>query len=582
MILCGHISNPTETTDGLGMEICQHDSSHTGYSQTLYATGTWGLSYEYIQNSLYTGFYVSGYQGTATDMYIPTYYAGVPVLYVSSNVFRGNTQITSIFFGNNVKWIKSGSFENCTALRSVIFSDSVKEIRDSAFKGCTNLESVIFGSGLLKIGAEAFRFCESLTTLIISDGVQQIGNDAFGRAYGLTRAIVPDSIVSMGEGVFYMSSELSIYCKSASAKSGWHSEWQAGNKAVYWAGEWHMNGDQPQPHCYGEWQQITAPSWTEKGLQERYCPVCGHTDRQEIEALGHEYGEWETVTPATCTVKGNEKRICAVCGHEEHLDTDALGHTLGDWITIVHPTCTINGAEQRSCSVCDYFEQRQIIAFGHTYGDWETVSPATCTQSGTEVRICSVCGHEDHKAIQPLEHNYVWIVTTTPTETEDGEETEICTHDPAHTRDTRISYATGTEGLGFTYDSLANQYTVSEYNGTATNVYIPAYYNRLPVTYLVPNAFAHNKTITSVTLPYTMETIHAHSFMHCTNLVSINFPENSRLRKIGNGAFYKCISLTSLVLPDSVEDMGDLVFEDCENMIYIIIPHSVKWMGQGD
>lgn len=49
--------------------------------------------------------------------------------------------------------------------------------------------------------------------------------------------------------------------------------------------------------------------------------------------------------------------------------------------------------------------------------------------------------------------------------------------------------------------------------------------------------------------------------------------------RIGTRAFYNCKSLTSVVLPDSITDIGDGAFGYCEKL-EITIPHSVKSIGK--
>lgn len=86
----------------------------------------------------------------------------------------------------------------------------------------------------------------------------------------------------------------------------------------------------------------------------------------------------------------------------------------------------------------------------HTLTKTDKVEP-TCTEAGTEEYwTCSECGKlfsdaegsseiSAPKAIPALGHDYVWTQTKTPTCTEPGEETGVCSHDASHTATREIA-----------------------------------------------------------------------------------------------------------------------------------------------
>ena len=49
---------------------------------------------------------------------------------------------------------------------------------------------------------------------------------------------------------------------------------------------------------------------------------------------------------------------------------------------------------------------------------------------------------------------------------------------------------------------------------------------------------------------------------------------------IGDGAFYGCESLTSVVIPSDVESIGDDAFNGCRSLTNIAIPSGVKSIGK--
>ena len=111
-----------------------------------------------------------------------------------------------------------------------------------------------------------------------------------------------------------------------------------------------------------------------------------------------------------------------------------------------------------------------------------------------------------------------------------------------------------------------NAYTVTDMEGEETVVVIPAEHDGLPVTKIQgeygTGAFAR-KAITSVTIPDSIEEIGQNSFNNCNALTTINISTTSQLKKIGNNAFSGNSSLKEIYLPVGMTDLGNSVFNNC-------------------
>lgn len=85
------------------------------------------------------------------------------------------------------------------------------------------------------------------------------------------------------------------------------------------------NGSNCTHKTYGDWEIVAPPGCTTIGKQQRHCTVCGHTQIEDIPALGHSYAEnWTVDRPATKDKPGIMSRHCIRCNST----TDLLSFTL--------------------------------------------------------------------------------------------------------------------------------------------------------------------------------------------------------------------------------------------------------------
>ena len=94
--------------------------------------------------------------------------------------------------------------------------------------------------------------------------------------------------------------------------------------------------------------------------------------------------------------------------------------------------------------------------------------------------------------------------------------------------------------------------TIVSYNGSATEVEVPAAIDGRVVTGIGNYAFYKNNS----------------------KIVSVKLPDS--IVKIGGGAFYKCIYLEKIDLPDSITEIGRYAFCECYSLSSLSIPKNVK------
>ena len=97
-------------------------------------------------------------------------------------------------------------------------------------------------------------------------------------------------------------------------------------------------------------------------------------------------------------------------------------------------------------------------------------------------------------------------------------------------------------------------------------------------------AFRWSKTIgclflNSLVIPDSVTNIGDYAFWGCKSLKSLVIPDG--VTSIGDCAFYDCESLKSLVIPDSVTSIGKSAFLNCKSLKSLVIPDSVTHIGNG-
>ncbi len=119
---------------------------------------------------------------------------------------------------------------------------------------------------------------------------------------------------------------------------------------------------------------------------------------------------------------------------------------------------------------------------------------------------------------------------------------------------------------------------IDKYEGTAVNLQLPESYNECPILRICNNAFSKNDFIESVVLPDSIENIGREAFYCCTNLREIKLPGN--LKYICRSAFNFCTKLEKVVFPDGMRHIEFRAFRDCRALREVFIPESVGFIGE--
>ena len=128
----------------------------------------------------------------------------------------------------------------------------------------------------------------------------------------------------------------------------------------------------------------------------------------------------------------------------------------------------------------------------------------------------------------------------------------------------------------FELGSVGDVIGIVKYTGSAESVVIPDTIDGVTIT-AIGNAFNGNDTIKSVVLPDTVEVIGEATFMSCYSLESVKMSGN--ITEIGENAFFMCDSLKEIVLPEGIRIIGEQAFLG-SGIETLILPTTLEEVGK--
>ena len=276
--------------------------------------------------------------------------------------------------------------------------------------------------------------------------------------------------------------------------------------------------------------------------------------------------------------------ICDKCGNTYADGSDVPAdpehtHSFGAWkyYSTVHKTCN-EALFYRICSGCSAIEWRDGTDSDHSY---VTVTTApTCTKGGYDTKTCTVCGNvETCNATAMVAHTYGaysfdstyhWKKCNTCDNIISREEHTVNGDGICISCEQQLGPT-----AGILYDiSVDGTYAeVIGYEGSAKNIVIADSYNGRPVKTIYKNAFYDNDNITSVMIPDSVTEIGASAFYSCNALTTVTF--GNGVTTIGSSAFHSCNKITSITLPDSLERIYYYAFAYCSKLSSVTLPDGV-------
>lgn len=485
---------------------------------------------------------ITKYIGSDTTVVIPEDFNGYVVSEIGDNAFK-DSKVTSVTLSSTVEKIGVSAFRNCQSLTEINLNNVLKEIGNYAFIYCYALTSVTIPDSCKRIGYEAFYYNNSMETLDLGNGVEDIGGEAFEYCRKLKKIVIPDSVTVMGNEAFN-------YCEATT-----EIVIGKGLKAIPYGAFGSCYGitsvtlpdniEELGNYAFGSCRNLTQINWS-----ANISKIGGY-------AFEYNYALTSVTIPDTVTVVGTEAfRYCTAL---EQINIGKNVETM-DFVNVVSgdtalKTITVhkdnaNFSNDASGALFNK-DKTKLIRVGRGYEGSYTI-PDTVKTIGTYAfascqSLTSVTVGKNVETVEAYAFQYCDKLTTLAF---------------PNTLKTTSSYsfrgctALETVTLGNSLETVGSYAfeSCSKLDGVV-----------LPDTCLTINSYAfHNcYALSSIDVGQGLTSINYEAFWNCGKLKSITLPQT--LTKIETYAF-EYAGLESIVIPDSVTNMGTNVFSGCSSL----------------
>ncbi|MBP3442065.1 MAG: leucine-rich repeat protein [Clostridia bacterium] len=369
-------------------------ASNSGYVDITSQVTAKGATIEIVRNSandfVYklnndrTGYIITKYNcATVADLTVPSYYEGLPVVGIDSQVFYNHGELVNVHLPEHLTYIGDSAFYACTKLQSVYIPDTVESIGESAFFNCTSLMSIDLPLGLKEIKKSAFYSCYFIEEVEIPFCVTKIGNTAFYNCISLSKVKISKNTTSIGNGAFSMCNankgvefttvEDNTYLKNLVA-----TDYENSTIKIV------------KDLSLGEVSSVDAKvEYTGAPI----APAVSVTlDNGDSVAEGTDY---KVVYVENVRIGTAKIYVVGTNGYGEGYVIDFeifCEHASVNKTMSQKPTCTTDGVYKCRCNHCGYIFEEVIEAKGHPSGEWVYDKRPTYKATGIKHKVCSVCG----------------------------------------------------------------------------------------------------------------------------------------------------------------------------------------------
>ncbi|MBR6553965.1 MAG: leucine-rich repeat domain-containing protein [Clostridia bacterium] len=133
------------------------------------------------------------YQGNDKIVEVPAELGGCPVVRIDTYAFK-ESSAEEVILPEGITDIGAQAFEDCASLKKINLPEGLLDIGAGAFIRCSALEALTFPSTLRSIGMSAFQKCASLEEVVLPEGFLYLQSGAFLGCTGLRKVVLPSTL----------------------------------------------------------------------------------------------------------------------------------------------------------------------------------------------------------------------------------------------------------------------------------------------------------------------------------------------------------------------------------------------------
>lgn len=567
------------------------------------------------------------YNGSSSDVVIPSYMHGLPVTAIGNYCFA-DTAITSVYIPQSICEIGSNAFADIISLNSITFENTsaITDIGNNVFSNtpyfdmlecengifhingtlikCTLTDNVQLPHYITKIVGGAFEGT-AVASVAINESCMYIGSGAFNNTAALEWIYVPDGVTELETNIITGSNKkVTIKC-------------HAGSTAIKYA-ELHGFEYELVDNVF-EYSSITV-NGKSCAVLTRYIGTSSEVELPryinglEVVKIGSSCFAGKEVT--TLYVPSGITRIGAsICGASlksvvfenahtiEYIEKDAFKGTVFESKTNMGS----NGLSVVGSVVTGSTASGNIKLP-------DTIKLVSGSAFNANRKVISVTVNDGCITIAPFAFadasSLEWVfIPDSVSEIGNGIlngtsayiKCNAGSYAEQYAIKNNIKYTLVNTDYEWSYTTADGKITLNKYNGNATDVIIPSSIGGTPVTAISSNCFA-SSTVSSVYIPSSVATIAAMAFNNASALQSVVFENEYTIKYIGADAFkgtgipesladengltvignilIDCYSSGNVILYNNILMIADGAFADCSELTSVTINESCTYIGK--